>query len=145
MTSTKSINKDGVTRKWWVVDASTMTLGRLSVVIANQLIGKGKPNYTPHVDGGDFVIVINSDKLVVTGAKLDDKPYYRHSGYPGNLKTMALKDMITKDSRKVIELAVKGMLPKNKLVDGRLKRLKIYKDDQHNNSAQQPTKLEVKK
>lgn len=143
--STKSINKDLVTRKWWVVDASETTLGRLSVLIADKLIGKNKTNYTPHVDGGDFVIVINSDKLLVTGAKLEDKPYYRHTGYPGNLKTMALKDMITKDSRKVIELSVKGMLPKNKLVDGRLKRLKIYKDDQHNNSAQQPTKLEVKK
>lgn len=142
---TKSINKTNVSRKWWIIDASDANLGRISTIIADKLIGKNKSNYTPHVDNGDYVVVINSDKLVVSGNKMQSKPYYSHSGYPGNLKTTLLKDQITKDSTKVIIHSVKGMLPKNKLLDNRMKRLKVNTGAEHKNLAQQPTKIEVTK
>ena len=133
-----------VTRAWYVIDATEAPLGRISTKIATLLTGKGKPMFTQHIDCGDFVVVINADKLVVTGNKLNDKMYYRHSQYPGSLKEATLSDMMVKDSTEVIRLAVKGMLPKNKLVDERLKRLKIYKGSEHSNEAQKPQKVSVK-
>ena len=120
-----------VTRKWYVVDASEVPLGRLATVTASLLLGKGKPTITSHVDGGDFVIVINSDQLVVTGNKLNDKMYYHHSHYPGGLTETKLSDKIAKDSTTVIQKAVRGMLPSNKLRDGRLQRLKVYAGPEH--------------
>jgi large subunit ribosomal protein L13 len=142
---TYSAKPSDVTRKWYVVDASELPLGRLSTRVADFLIGKSKPSYTPHIDGGDYVIVINSDQLVVTGKKLDDKKYYRHSGYPGGLKESNLAFEMEKDSTEVIRKAVRGMLPVNKLRDGRLARLKIYKDGEHNHTAQKPETLNLSK
>lgn len=134
-----------VTRKWVIVDASEATLGRVATTIAKYLIGKYKPTYTAHVDGGDYVVVINADNLVVTGDKLEDKKYYRHSGFPGGIKERTLKEQIVKDSSKVIVDAVRGMLPKNKLMDERLKRLKVYGGAEHTHAPQQPVKVEVEK
>lgn len=127
-----------ITRKWYILDASQTPLGRVSTVAARLLIGKDKPSFTPHMDGGDYVIIINSDNLVVTGGKEEKKIYYRHSGYPGGITKKSLKDVMKTDSTKVIHKAVRGMLPVNKLRDGRLLRLKIYPGDQHNHSAQTP-------
>jgi len=141
---TYSAKPSEVTRAWYVIDASEAPLGRVSTKIATLLTGKGKPMFTHHIDCGDFVVVINTDKIVATGTKMDDKMYYRHSQYPGSLKEINLRDKIAKDSTEVIRLAVKGMLPKNKLMDERLKRLKIYKVDMHNNGAQKPQKVSVK-
>lgn len=142
---THSAKPSEVVRKWYVVDASELPLGRLSTRIADLLTGKSKPNYTPHVDGGDYVIVINSDLLVVTGKKLEDKKYYRHTGYPGGLKESNLGFEMDKDSTEVIRKAVRGMLQVNKLRDGRLARLKIYKDAEHNHTAQKPESLKLSK
>jgi len=133
-----------VTRVWYEIDASEAPLGRVSTKIATLLTGKGKPMFTHHIDCGDYVVVVNADKLVATGTKMEDKMYYRHSGFPGSLKEINLKDKIEKDSTEIIRLAVKGMLPKNKLMDERLKRLKIYKDEMHNNGAQKPQKVSIK-
>lgn len=141
---TYSAKPSDVTRAWYVIDATEAPLGRISTKIAKLLIGKEKPMFTQHIDVGDYVVVINSDSLVSTGNKLADKMYYRHSQYPGSLKEANLGDMIAKDSTEVIRLAVKGMLPKNKLMDERLKRLKIYKGSEHNNEAQKPKKVSVK-
>lgn len=141
---TYSAKNTDVERKWWLVDASDLTLGRLSTVIATKLTGKDKPMFSPHVDCGDYVVVINSDKLVVTGDKLNKKTYYRHSGFPGNLKESSLQEQIDKDSRNVIIYSVRGMLPKNKLQDPRIKRLKVYAGPEHDNTAQQPTTLNLK-
>lgn len=138
---TFQIKPSEVTREWLLLDASEMPLGRLSTKIATLLTGKGKPTFTKHIDCGDYVVVINSDNLVVTGNKMDDKKYYRHSQYPGSLKTASLSEKISKKSEDVIYLAVKGMLPKNKLMDERLKRLKIYKGASHNHEAQNPKKV----
>lgn len=132
-----------ISRKWLVVDASSAPLGRLATVIASYLTGKGKATYTPHIDDGDYVVVINSDKLVVTGKKDSDKAYWRYSGYPGGIRDTKLSDQRAKDSTKIIYLAVKGMLPKNKLASERLKRLKIYTGEEHQHEAQKPVKLEV--
>ncbi len=134
-----------VTRKWVLVDASEATLGRLATTITKYLIGKYKPTYTAHIDGGDFVVVVNADKLVVTGNKLEDKKYYHHSGFPGGIKERSLQDQLNRDSTKVIHDAVKGMLPRNKLIDDRLKRLKVYAGAEHANAAQAPVKVEVGK
>lgn len=134
-----------VTRKWVLVDASDATLGRVATTIAKYLIGKYKPTYTAHVDGGDYVVVVNAAKLVVTGDKLEDKKYYHHSGFPGGIKERTLKEQMVRDPSKVIVDAVRGMLPKNKLVDGRLKRLKVYATEEHAHSPQQPVKVEVEK
>ena len=134
-----------VTRKWVVIDATEGTLGRVATTVAKYLIGKYKPTYTAHVDGGDYVVVINADNLVVTGDKMEDKKYYRHSGFPGGIKERTLKEQIEKDSSKVIIDAVRGMLPKNKLVDDRLKRLKVYGGAEHTHAPQQPVKVEVEK
>jgi large subunit ribosomal protein L13 len=142
---TYSIKPADISRKWYVVDASEIPLGRLATQVASLLLGKGKTTTTPHMDSGDYVIVINSAQLVVTGKKQTDKKYHRHSGYPGGLYTRTLNEQMEKDQNKVIFSAVRGMLPVNKLRDGRLSRLKIYPDDQHNHSAQKPEKLSLKK
>ncbi len=133
-----------VTRRWIVIDAASAPLGRLSTEVAKYLIGKYKPTYTPHVDGGDYVIVINAKDAVVTGNKETGKIYYRHSGFPGGIKDASLKEVREKFPERIIENAVKGMLPKNKLVDGRMKRLKVYAGAEHNHAAQTPEKVEVK-
>lgn len=142
---TYSAKPSEVTRKWILVDASDTTLGRLSTVVATYLTGKYKPMYTAHIDCGDHVVIINSDKLKVTGDKLQAKKYYSHSGHPGALKQKTLKArMDDGDSTGVVRDAVAGMLPKNKLTNGRILRLKIYRDDNHGHEAQNPQKVEVK-
>lgn len=130
-----------VTREWVIIDAATAPVGRIATQAANRLIGKHKPTYTAHVDGGDFVIIINAAKAVMTGAKADDKAYYRYSGYPSGLTTEMFRDVLAKNPSRIFTAAVRGMLPKNKLVDGRLKRLKVYADDAHNHEAQKPVKI----
>jgi len=145
MTKTYSAKPTEVVRKWYVVDASQLPLGRLSTEVAQILTGKKKPMFTKHIDCGDFVIVINADKLVVTGNKMEDKVYYRHSGYPGALKERTLKEQMEIGSEIVIEKTVRGMLPANKLRDDRLKRLKVYAGSEHNNAAQKPTLLDLAK
>ena len=135
---TYSAKPSDVTRSWYVVDASEVSLGRLATQVATLLTGKGKPMFTHHIDCGDHVIVINSDNLVVTGNKLEDKMYYHHSHYPGGLKETQLKDKLAKDSTEVIIKAVRGMLPVNKLRDERLARLRVYKGAEHNHEAQKP-------
>ena len=133
-----------VTRRWVLIDAKDATLGRISTAIAKYLIGKYKPTYTPHVDGGDYVVVINAKELVVTGAKETDKMYYRHSGFPGGLKEAQLKALREKSPESIIEEAVKGMLPKNKLSPERMARLRIFSGAEHDHTAQKPEKVEVK-
>jgi large subunit ribosomal protein L13 len=145
MMKTYSQKPAEVTRKWVLVDASEATLGRVATTIAKYLIGKYKPTYTAHVDGGDFVVVTNAARVQVTGDKLTDKKYYRHSGFPGGIKERTLQEQLNRDATKVIIDAVAGMLPKNKLVDGRIKRLKVYVDDAHTHAPQQPVKVEVEK
>src|SRR5881398_2532657 len=115
-----------ITREWYVVDADGKTLGRLATRIADTLRGKDKPQYTPHVDTGDFVVVVNAEKIVVTGNKLDQKMYYRHSGYPGGLKTRSLREQLERRPTEVLRMAVRGMLPKNRLARQQLTKLKIY-------------------
>ncbi|SMO77886.1 LSU ribosomal protein L13P [Balnearium lithotrophicum] len=135
--------KEDVQRDWYVVDATGKTLGRLASEIAKILMGKHKPTYTPHVDGGDFVVVVNAEKVFVTGKKLDKKVYYWHTGYPGGLKQATLKELLQKKPEEVIRLAVRGMLPKNKLRDRRMKRLKVYAGPEHPHKAQNPKPLEL--
>lgn len=144
MIKTYSAKPIEVVRKWYVLDATEAPLGRISTVAATLLTGKGKPIFTKHIDCGDFVIIINADKLIVTGKKMEDKIYYRHTHYPGGLKETQLKDMIIKDSRAVITKAVRGMLPVNKLRPGRLERLKVYTGAEHNHAAQKPENRSVK-
>ncbi|MCS7221624.1 MAG: 50S ribosomal protein L13 [Anaerolineae bacterium] len=132
-----------IRREWYVVDATGKTLGRLASEIAKILRGKHKPIYTPHVDCGDFVIVVNADKVRVTGRKLDEKMYYRHSGYPGGLKSFSLREMLARRPERVIELAVRGMLPKNRLGRRMIKKLKVYAAPTHPHQAQQPKPLEL--
>jgi large subunit ribosomal protein L13 len=141
---TYSAKPTEVERKWYVIDASEATLGRVSTEIAVLLTGKNKPMFTKHIDCGDYVVVINADNLVVTGGKETKKIYYRHTKYPGGLKEASLNEMMAKDSTKVIEKSVRGMLPVNKLRDGRLARLKIYSGMEHNHEAQKPVKYSVK-
>ena len=133
-----------VTRRWVLIDAKDATLGRISTAIAKYLIGKYKPTYTPHVDGGDYVVVINAKELVVTGAKETDKMYYRHSGFPGGLKEAQLKALRENSPESIIEEAVKGMLPKNKLSPERMARLRIFPGAEHDHTAQKPERVEVK-
>lgn len=142
---TYSAKPSDVTRKWYVVDASEAPLGRVATKVATLLTGKGKPQFTQHIDCGDFVVVVNADKLVVTGDKMQKKMYYRHSGFPGGLKEATLADKMAKDSTEVIVKAVRGMLPVNKLRDERLKRLKVYAGNEHNHEAQKPETLSLKK
>lgn len=131
-----------VERDWYVVDAEGKTLGRLASEVARRLRGKHKPVYTPHVDTGDYIVVVNAEKIGVTGKKLDDKMYYRHTGYIGNLKQMNLSTMLERHPERVIETAVKGMLPRNPLGRAMFRKLKVYKGDQHPHQAQQPQTLE---
>jgi large subunit ribosomal protein L13 len=131
-------------KRWYVVDADGKTLGRLCTLIADTLRGKTKPTYTPHVDTGDFVIVVNAEKVAVTGNKLDEKIYYRHSGFPGGLKSRTLRQQLQARPTEVIRIAVKGMLPKNKLASAQISKLKIYAGPDHPHEAQAPVPLEVK-
>jgi large subunit ribosomal protein L13 len=132
---------EDVERAWYVVDAEGQTLGRLATRIADTLRGKGKPTYTPHVDTGDFVIVVNADKIVVTGNKLDQKRYYRHSGYPGGLRSRTLREQLDRRPTEVIRTAVKGMLPRNRLARRQITKLKVYAGPEHPHTAQNPTEL----
>ena len=133
-----------VSRRWVVIDATDAPLGRVAGAIAKYLIGKYKPTYTPHVDGGDYVVVINAEKVAVTGDKEEGKIYYRHSGFPGGIKDATLKEVRAKHPERIITDAVKGMLPKNKLSAGRLERLKVFVGPGHAHAAQKPEKVEVK-
>jgi large subunit ribosomal protein L13 len=142
---TFSLKTADITRKWYVLDAKNVPLGRVSTVAASLLIGKGKPTITPHMDGGDFVIIVNAANVGITGAKLEKKNYYRHSGFPGGIYKRTLGEAMEKDPSNVLRHSIRGMLPVNKLRDGRLQRLKIYNDDQHNHSAQKPEAYELKK
>ena len=137
-------NPDKIERKWYVVDAEGCTLGRLASGIASVLRGKNKPQFTPHVDTGDYVIVINADKIKVTGKKMDQKIYYNHSDYVGGMKETTLKEKMAKKPEDVIYLAVKGMLPKGPLGRAMIKKLHVYAGAEHNNQAQQPKALEIK-
>ena len=130
-----------IERKWYVVDADGCTLGRLSSEVAKVLRGKNKPTYTPHVDTGDYVIVINAEKIKVTGKKLDQKMYYHHSDYVGGLKETTLKEMLAKHPERVIEFAVKGMLPKGPLGRSMIKKLHVYAGPEHAQQAQKPVEL----
>jgi large subunit ribosomal protein L13 len=133
-----------VTRRWILIDAAEAPLGRVSTVIAKYLIGKYKPSYTPHVDGGDYVVVINAAKAVVTGDKETGKVYYRHSGFPGGIKDATLKEVREKFPERIIENAVKGMLPKNKLAAERMARLRVFAGSEHAHTAQTPEKITIK-
>ena len=133
-----------VTRDWYVVDADGKTLGRLATRIADTLRGKNKPQYTPHVDTGDFVIVVNAEKIAVTGQKLDKKLYHSHSGYPGGLRTRTLRVQLERRPTEVLRKAVKGMLPRNRLARQQINKLKIYAGPEHPHEAQRPEPLEVR-
>lgn len=135
--------KEEVTRNWYEIDAEGKILGKIAAEIAVRLMGKHKPSYTPHVDGGDYVVVINADKFAVTGNKMLDKKYYRHSGYPGGLKVRNLEEMLEKKPTEVIRRAVERMLPKNKLGNQMINRLKIYTGNEHNHVAQKPERIEL--
>lgn len=132
-----------IEREWYVVDAEGQTLGRLASRIAPIIKGKHKPIYTPHLDCGDYVIIINADKVRVTGHKMEQKFYYRHSGYPGGIKKISLRDQLATYPERVLQSAVKGMLPKNKLGRRMIKKLKVYAGDSHPHEAQQPKPLEL--
>ena len=134
-------NPDKIERKWYVVDAEGCTLGRLTSEIAKVLRGKNKPEYTPHIDTGDYVVVINAEKIKVTGKKLDQKIYYNHSDYVGGMRETTLAEMLAKKPEKVVELAVKGMLPKGPLGRAMIKKLHVYAGAEHNNQAQKPEVL----
>ena len=130
-----------IKREWWVIDAASLPLGKLAVIIADKLMGKSKITYAPHIDNGDYVVVVNAKNLVVTGDKMLQKKYYRHSGYPGGLKELRLEEVIEKDPSRAIEAAVKGMLPKNKLSAERMKRLRIFDGAEHAHVAQNPQEI----
>jgi large subunit ribosomal protein L13 len=132
-----------IERQWQLVDAEGQTLGRLATRIADTLRGKDKPQYTPHVDTGDFVVVVNAEKITVTGKKLDDKRYYRHSGYPGGLRSRTLREQLDRRPEEVIRKAVKGMLPRNRLARAQLRKLKVYAGPEHPHTAQAPKELKL--
>jgi large subunit ribosomal protein L13 len=140
---TFSAKPESVKRDWYVVDATDKTLGRLCTEVARRLRGKHKPEFTPHVDTGDYIVVINAEKVAVTGKKLDDKDYHRFTGYVGNMKTMSLREMLAKHPERVIEIGVKGMLPKNPLGRAMYRKLKVYGGTEHPHTAQQPQPLEI--
>lgn len=131
-------NAQNIERKWYVVDATDLTLGRLSTEVATLLRGKHKPTFTPHVDCGDYVIIVNAEKVALTGSKLDDKMYYRHSGYPGGLKSRTVKRMLELQPQKVLEKSIRGMLPKNRLGDDMYRKLYVYVGPEHPHQAQKP-------
>jgi len=141
--STVSAREEDVQKDWYVVDAQGQTLGRLASQVATVLRGKHKPLFTPHIDCGDYVVVVNADKIHVTGQKMTQKKYYRHSGYPGGLKEVALRDQLQKFPARVVESAVRGMLPKNRLGRRIFKKLKVYAGPEHPHQAQQPKVLEI--
>ncbi len=130
-------------REWLVVDATGKTLGRLATQLADTLRGKRKPEYTPHCDVGDFVIVVNAEKISVTGKKREEKRYYRHSGYPGGLRSRTFNEMLDRRPEEIIRLAVKGMLPRNRLARAQLRKLKVYAGPDHPHEAQQPKQMEI--
>ena len=140
---TFSAKAEQVQRDWYVVDAAEKTLGRLASEIAHRLRGKHKPEYTPHVDTGDYIVVINAEKIQVTGAKTTDKMYHHHTGYPGGLKSISFEKLIDKVPERVIQNAVKGMLPRNPLGRAMFKKLKVYAGDEHPHTAQQPQTLNI--
>ena len=135
--------KENIQRKWYVVDADSKSLGRLASRVASILRGKHRPTYTPHVDTGDHVVIINADKVILTGKKLADKIYYHHTGYIGGIKSITAKKLMEKKPTEILYHAIKGMLPKNKLGRQMIKKLKIYRGSTHPHSAQSPVKLEV--
>ena len=141
MRTTYMAKQSDVERKWYVVDATDLVLGRLSVEIATVLRGKHKPTFTPHIDGGDYVIVVNAEKVALTGNKLKGKKYYQHSGYAGGLKTRTAEEMFAKQPQKVIELAVRGMLPAGPQGDNMYRRLSVYVGPEHPHAAQKPEAL----
>ena len=136
--------KEEVERKWYVIDAAGKTLGKVAVAAATVLNGKHRPDYTPHVDCGECVIIVNAEKVVLTGRKLDQKTYYHHSGYVGGLKAVKYRTLMATKPEMVVELAVKGMLPKNKIGAESFRRLRVFKGPEHKQQAQQPIALEVK-
>ena len=140
---TFSANPATVRRDWFVVDADGKTLGRLASEVALRLRGKHKPEYTPHVDTGDYIVVINADKVRVTGRKTTDKMYYQHTGYIGNMKSISFDKLLAKAPERIIQTAVKGMLPKNPLGRAMFKKIKVYAGSEHNHAAQQPKPLEI--
>lgn len=140
---TFSAKNETVRRDWFVVDAENKVLGRLAAEIAHRLRGKHKPEYTPHVDTGDYIVVVNASKVAVTGNKATDKIYYRHTGHPGGIKAVSFQDMLAKHPTRVIQNAVRGMLPRNKLGRAMLSKLKVYAGTEHTHQAQQPKPLEL--
>ena len=144
MKTTVMAKSETVDRKWYVVDATNIPLGRVASQVAAVLRGKNKTIYTPHVDTGDYVIVINSDKMILTGNKLNQKKYFHHSGYPGGLKEVSYKDLMEKRSDFALERAIKGMLPKNSLGKKMFGKLKVYKGSEHPHQAQQPVELKIR-
>lgn len=140
---TYSVKKEEIQHEWFVVDAEGQILGRLASKVAQILRGKHKPIYTPSMDCGDFVIIINADKIRVTGNRLDDKVYYRYSGYPGGLKEITMRDQLAKHPHRILKLAVKGMLPRNRLGRQMFKKLKVYADANHPHTAQKPKQLDL--
>lgn len=140
---TYSAKPKDIRRDWFVIDATDKVLGRLASEVARRLRGKHKPEYTPHMDTGDHIVVVNAEKIRVTGNKLNDKIYYRHTGYPGGIRSVVLKDQLANRPERVIETAVKGMLPKNPLGRAMFKKLHVYAGTEHRHQSQQPTPLEV--
>ena len=138
---TYSQKSSEIKREWYLIDAKSLPLGKLAVVIADKLMGKSKVTYTPHIDNGDYVVVINAKDLVVTGNKMTDKMYHRHSGFPGGLTSLKLEEVVEKDPSYAIKEAVKGMLPKNKLATDRLARLRIFSGSEHTHAAQNPKEI----
>lgn len=141
---TFSLKSSEVNHRWVVIDASSAPLGRVATVIARRLTGKYKPTYTPHIDDGDYVVVINTDKVILTGDKAQAKRYYSHSGFPGAIKERSFEETLAKDSRKVVEHAVAGMIPRNKLHALRMARLRLFTGEEHSHAPQKPVKIEVK-
>lgn len=140
---TYSVRAKDIHREWFVVDATDKVLGRLATEVARRLRGKHKPEYTPHIDTGDHIVVVNADKIRVTGVKMEQKVYHRHTGYPGGIRSTVLKDLLAEHPERVVETAVKGMLPKNPLGRAMFKKLHVYAGATHKHEAQQPTPLEV--
>ena len=138
---TYSQKSSEINREWWIIDASTLPLGKLAVVIADKLMGKSKVTYTPHTENGDYVVVVNAKNLKVTGDKMTDKHYYRHSGFPGGLTDLTLAEIIEKDPTLAVKKAVAGMLPKNKLQAERMKRLRVFAGAEHTHTAQTPKEI----
>jgi large subunit ribosomal protein L13 len=140
---TYSAKPEEVRRDWYVVDATNKTLGRLSTEIARRLRGKHKPEYTPHVDTGDYIVVVNAEKIRVTGNKMKDKMYHRYTGYIGNLKSMSLEKLLAESPERALQFAVKGMMPRNPLGRKMLSKLRVFAGPEHNHEAQQPIPLEI--